>query len=321
MESIPLSGLDLNLLVALESLLRRRSVTVAASDLGLSQPATSRALQRLRDALGDPLLVRVGREMVPTDRALALEQPVADALRAARRVFEPPAAFDPATATGEVTIAMGDEAQVALADAVVAALRAAAPGIDVRIRPLSATSVDEGRRGLFDLAIAPDLSALPAVAGAPDLSEFVVQSLYTRRFVVASSRQRPRLGLNLDDYASASHVIVSFEGGGRGFVDDILAGLGRRRRVAVSVTNFLAAASLIAATDLLGTLPEEVVFLHHDTLVACRPPLDLPVIPILAVWHPRRTADPRHRFLREVVKDAIRQRAAAWPSSVAVGAR
>lgn len=312
MQSIPLGDLDLNLMVALECLLRRRSVTAAARDLGLSQPATSRTLQRLRDALGDPLLVRVGRDLVPTDRALALEQPVADALRAARRVFAPPTAFDPATATGELHIALGDEAQVALADAIVAALRTATPGIDVRIRPLTVATVDEGRRGVIDLAIAPDLSALPALAGAPDLSDFVVQPLYRRRFVVASARKRPRLDLDLDAYVAASHVIVSFEGGGRGFVDDILATLGRSRRVAVSLTSFLSAASLIAATDLIGTMPEEVVHLHRETLVACTPPLPLPDVPILAVWHPRRTADPRHRFLREVVKGAIRQRASEW---------
>ena len=303
MRRIDLRALDLNLLLKLDRLLEHRSVSAAARELGLSQPATSRALQRLRDALGDPLLVHVGRGLVPTDRALDLRGPVAEALEAARRVFELPAPWDPATASGELVLAMGDEAQLAYAAAVAVALWAEAPGIALSVRPLSVATVEEGRRGDLDVALSPDLTDLPASAGGVDLSEFVLRPLYRRRFVVASAR--PRGKLCLEDYLAADHVIVSFDGGRRGFVDDLLEAQGHRRRVAASVPSFTAAARLVAGTDLLCTLPEEVVWSSDWALHACPPPISLPEIPMLLVWHPRHTPDPRHRFLRELVGRTI----------------
>lgn len=312
MEGIDLRGLDLNLLVALDRLLEHGNVTAAARDLGVTQPAMSRTLQRLRDALGDPLLVRVGRGVVPTDRARALRGPVTEALASVQRVFAPPDVFDPATARGEVAIALGDEAQVAFADAIVRAVWDAAPGVDVRVRRLSAASLDEGRRGVLDLAIAPDLAPLPAIAGAVPYDDFVARPVYTRRFVVA---RRPGQGpLSLDAYLAAAHVIVSFEGGARGFVDDLLAARGLSRRVAATVTSFPSAARLVATTDLVATLPEEIVHTAPD-LVAFPPPIELPTLAILCVWHPRRTPDARHRFFRELVMRAVRARAAGWSAA------
>lgn len=312
MEGIDLGALDLNLLVALDRLLHHGNVTAAAHDLGITQPAMSRTLQRLRDALGDPLLVRVGRGVVATDRARSLQEPVADALRAVQRVFQPPDAFVPATARGELAIALGDEAQLAFADAIVRAVWAASPAVDVRVRPLALASLDEGRRGVLDLAISPDLTSLPSGAGAPDFGDFVVKPLYTRRFVVVSSARAPRRDIDLETYLAASHVIVSFDGGGRGFVDDLLAATGRRRRVAASVTSFPSAAALVSNTDLLATLPEEVVHTTKGGLVVSAPPFDIPPLPMLCLWHPRRTPDPRHRFFRELVMGAVKERARRW---------
>lgn len=308
----PLHGVDLNLLLALDRLLAHHSVTAAARDLGLSQPATSRALGRLREALGDPLLVRVGRELVPTPRATELEEPLAAALAAARRVFEPPVAFDAATATGELVLAMGDEAQIALGAAIVAALSQAVPGVDVRLSALSAATVEDGRRGRIDLAIAPDLAALPASAGSVDLSEFVTRPLYTRRFVLAVPDARAGEAWDLDRFCAADHVMVSLEAGGWGFVDDLLAGIGRSRRVAVSVTTFPAAARLVAATRLVSTLPHEVVASLGEGVTARPHPLAPPDLPMLLVWHPRLSRDPRHKFLREVVRGAVVARVASW---------
>lgn len=307
-----LAALDLNLLVALDALLRLGSVTDAARTLHLSQPAMSRTLQRLREVLDDPLFVRVGRGVVPTDRARVLAVPVSDALDAARRVFAPPPTFDPTTARGELVLGLGDEAQVAFSDAIMAAVWAASPGIDVRIRRLSEASLDEGRRGTIDLAIAPDLAALPATAGAVDYSDFVAKRLYARRFVIASRAPGP---FDLDTFCAALHVIVSFEGGGRGFVDDLLAALGRSRRVAASVTSFPSAASLIASTDLIGALPEEVVHTCAPGLYVGDPPFRVPELPMLLLWHPRQNANPRHRFLRERVATAVLERVAGWRRS------
>ena len=310
MDRIPLRELDLNLLVVLERLLARGSVSAAAADLGLSQPAASRALQRLRQALGDPLLVRVGRGMVLTDRARELLAPVEEALAAARKVFAPPVAFDPATATGDLVIGVGDEVEAAFSDAIARALWERAPGIDLRLRSLGTHSVDEGRRGLIDLAISPDLGPLPPGSDQVDLSEFVQRPLYTRRFVVAAAAGRLS-ALDLDLYLAASHALVSFQAGGRGFVDELLAAAGHRRRVAASVTSFRAAARLVAATDLLAVVPEEVVRTTSG-LDAFPPPFHVPDLPMLLIWHPRRTADGRHRALRELVRRAIIDRVATW---------
>ena len=148
-----LHQVDLNLLVAFERVLVLGSVTRAAKELGVTQPAMSRTLQRLRDSLGDPLFVKVGRTLVPTDRARALQEPLGEALRAVGRVLEPPPAFVPATATGTFTIALGEEAQVAFIDTIVEAIWAAAPQIDVRVRPLSLQTLEDGRRGIVDVAI------------------------------------------------------------------------------------------------------------------------------------------------------------------------
>ncbi len=305
MQRIDLRQVDLNLLVALDRLLATGHVGAAAKELGLSQPAMSRTLGRLRDLLGDPLFVRVGRGVVPTDRARALVEPVSAALNAARDALASPAPFDPATASGTFTIALGDEAQAAFADVLLSTLWARAPGLDLRVRRLGPESVEEGRRGLFDLAVAPDLSGLPAIAGAVDLSDFVVKHVYDRRFVVASSAAHPRPRWTLDSWCAADHAIVSFEGGGRGFVDDILATMGKKRRVAASLTSFDAVARVVAATRLVAVLPEEVARVVGDALITTRPPITLPDLPMLLVWHPRHTSDPRHRFLREVVTKAV----------------
>ncbi len=316
MEGIDLRDIDLNLLLALDRLLHRGNVTLAARDMGITQPAMSRTLQRLRANLGDPLLVRVGRGVVPTDRARALVEPVADALRSIQRVFEPPDPFTPAVARGEFVIALGDEAQVAFADAIVRAIWAVSPGVDVRVRPLGYSSLDEGRSGVLDLAITPDLSALPASVHPPDLSDFVVKPLYVRRFVVVSSSRHPRRNIGLDDYVAARHVIIGQDGAGRAFVDDLLEARGLHRRVAATVTSFPSAGALVAATDLLATLPEEVVHASAGALVVSRPPIDLPDLTMLGVWHPRRTRDPRHRFFRELVMHAIVENARLWVHSV-----
>jgi DNA-binding transcriptional LysR family regulator len=316
MERIPLGDVDLNLLVALDRLLATTSVTAAARELGVTQPAMSRTLQRLRDVLGDPLLVRVGRELVPTERARGLAGPLADALAASRRVFAAPGAFDPRTAQGEIALALGDEAQTAFTDAILAALWAEAPGIDVRIRRLGLETIEHGRRGIIDLALTPDLDALPASAGRVDLSEFVQKRLYDRRFVVVSSPEHARRALTVAEYAAAEHVIVGFDGTGQGFVDDLLAPHGLTRRVAATVTSFTTAAAVVGRTSLIATLPEEVVHVAGVRLVVCAAPVPIPLLPMNLLWHPRRTTDPKHRFVRELVSRAITARVATWTSAL-----
>jgi DNA-binding transcriptional LysR family regulator len=304
MNRMDLPQLDLNLLVALERLLARSSVTAAARDLGLSQPAASRALGRLREALGDPLLVQVGHRLVPTERALALVEPVAAALDAARRVFAPPETFDPATAGGTLVVALGDELQHTVGAAIASAVWARSPGVDLRFSRLSAATVEEGRRGQVDLAIAPDLGPLPRTAGAVDLAELVVRPLYRRRFRVAARAGRWSAAPDLPTFLRTPQVIVSFEAGGRGFIDDLLEPLGHRRRVAACVTTFPAALEMIRQTDLIGVLPDDVAA-RWPGIELHPAPIAVPEIPVGLMWHPWLTTDARHRFFRELVAGAV----------------
>jgi DNA-binding transcriptional LysR family regulator len=295
-----LSSLDLNLLVALDRLLDTGSVSKAAKELGLSQPAMSRTLQRLRDVLGDPLLVKDGRTLTPTERARELVPAVERALDAARAVFEAPPSFDPAAARGEVRLALGDDTQGLFAAAIVAAFAREAPHLDLRFHPLSAETVREGRRGRVDLALTPDLSVLPPTAGRVDLDDFVTRPVYVRRFVTMWSADRPGPApTTLEAYAEARHVVVSVDGSGRGFVDDVLDELGVRRRIAATVTGMITAARLVAASDLVGTLPGELASIPG--LRSADPPFALPPVPMMLVWHPRFSSDPRHRFVRDLV--------------------
>lgn len=305
-----LAALDLNLLLALDRLLSTASVTDAARELGVTQPAMSRTLGRLRDALGDPLFVREGRALVPTDRARSLRDPVADALAAAARVFERPAAFDPRTARGEFHLALGDEAQTAFAEPILTTLWRSAPGLDVRVHRLTRETVGAARRGEVELALAPDLAALPPTAGVVDLTEFVQRRVYERRFVVVSSARYPRRRLDLDAYAACDHLLVAPEASGRGFIDDYLEAHGLRRRVAATVTSFHTAAHVVARTRLVSTLPEEVVRTAGVPLVIARVPIAVPALPMLLLWLPRATTDARHRFVRELVDRAVRERLA-----------
>ncbi len=303
-----LAALDLNLLVAFERLLALGSVTEAAHALGVSQPAMSRTLGRLREALSDPLFVRDGRSLVPTPRALALEERVSVAVQAASAVFAVEAPFEPARARGAIVLAFGDETQHAFADAILAEIWREAPGLDVRLRHLSHDTVGEGRRGEVDLALVPDLSVLPRIAGRVDLSEFVQKHLYDRRFVCVSSPKHARRRFSLESFARATHVVAGPDASGRGFVDEYLSEHGLSRRVAAAVASFASAAQIVSRTELVATLPDDVVSTCGIDLVVAEPPLPLPVLPMMLVWHPRLTTDARHRFVRERVARAIRQR-------------
>lgn len=295
---------DLNLLIVLDRLLARQSVTEAAEDLGLSASATSRALQRLRDALGDPLLQRAGNRLVPTPLARDLIGPAGRAVEAAREVFERERAFDPAQASGNFVLALTPEMQRVLVPTIVAHLEKAAPGIDLRLRELTMRSADEGRRDLIHLAIGPDLSVLPSVE-LPDATEFVHRNLYVRRFVVIGSATRWSSPPDLDAYLAARHVILSADGGSRGFMDHLLAAQGLQRRVACSLSTFSAVLDLVRATEMLALVPSEVVSAFGQGLVAHPSPLDVPSMDMRMMWHPRHTTQQRHRALRSVIAEAV----------------
>ena len=300
----------IELLPALVALLETGSVTAAAARVGVGQPAMSRSLALLRDVTGDALLVRAGRGMARTTRGAALLPAARAALDAANAVLRRPARFDPATARGVVTIALGDDLQAALAVPLLRRLRAEAPGLDVRMRPLSAASVDEGQRGVIDLAVTPDMRPFGTM---PDVSDLVMRPVYRRRFLVGTRRRRR---FTLPSYCAAEHVLVSPGGQEGGFVDDALAKVGARRRVAVAVPTFQAALALLQRSDLVSTLPEDVCRALAPKLFLQACPVETPVLTMCVLWAARMQSDERHRWLRRHVQEAVRSLA---PAGMLVG--
>jgi DNA-binding transcriptional LysR family regulator len=295
MHEADLQGVDLRLLALLEALFATRSVTRAGDRLDLSQPAASRALARLRALLHDPLFVRGADGLVPTRRAQALRAPLAAALGAVRALVVPPV-FDPATATGTVRILAPDFDAAALVPPLLAALRTAAPGLDVALLP---------RRGDALAALAADDAdlALGVYANAP--AGFRRQRLYDDTMVCLLRRGHPALARPLTParFAALHHALVTITGEGGGVVDAVLAQRGLARRVVLRLPSFLAAPLVVARSDLVVTMPRRVAteFAAIAPLVLVEPPLPIPRFTVSQVWHERQHADPRHAFLRATI--------------------
>ncbi|MCA9567451.1 MAG: LysR family transcriptional regulator [Myxococcales bacterium] len=290
----------------LERVLARQSVADAASDLGLSPSATSRALQRLRDTLGDPLLVRAGNTLVPTERARELLGPVSTAVEAARLVFDTPKTFDPATASGSLAIALGPELQEAWLPAIARRLWELAPGVDLRLHDLLPHCVELARRDRLQLAVVPDLSGILPTAALPDLGDIVREPLYTRRFVGVGAPEAWTCRPDLASWCAAEHVIMASDGADRGFVDDLLDARGLSRRVACSVTTFGAVLAVVRRTRMLAAVPAEILPSMAPDLIAFEPPFAVPSMRIDLMWHHRHTTQPRHRALRRCIAETVR---------------
>ena len=305
MNEINLRALDLNLLVALEVLLRKESVIEAAREIGLSQSAMSHALGRLRELFEDELLVRSGRQMVPTVRAEELREPLREALRALEAVVTPKRAFDPATAKMKIVLATNDYAQFVLLPPLIEKLQERAPGMDLRVRELgSAAPTERLATGEVDLAL---------TLGLP---EHVPESLYRRDLfqldlVSVVRADHPRVGdvLDLETFTSLSHILVSPKGDDVGVVDFTLERLGKKRRVAVVVPHFMVAPHLVATTDMVLTTARSVVesFAQFLPIRLMEPPMELERGTISMVWHPRSHRDRAHRWLRGQIEEVVRE--------------
>lgn len=303
----PLAGLDLNLLLVLDALLTERHVTRAGRRVGLTQPATSRALARLREHFKDPLLIRDGNALLPTTRAEQLADQLALALAGLAEALSDPTPFDPKTARLTLSIAAADYAQFVALPPLIAHLQQVAPGVDLVVKDLGATPVAEAlAEGRIDLALAPrpGSARLPR-RGAEVFDEgahLFRRHLFDERFVCLVRRDHPRVKkrLTLETFVALPHAFIAPRGTPGGIVDDALAALGRERRVAVMLQSFLVAPWLIAQSDLVITLAERLAKALSTTLPlqVYPPPLPLPPFAIEVIWHERRHRDPAHRWLR-----------------------
>jgi DNA-binding transcriptional LysR family regulator len=291
------SKADLNLLVALDALLAERNVTRAARRLGLSQPALSAQLARLRDLFGDPLFLPAQRGVTPTARALELEAPLRRALDQVHDVLARGRGFDPATADLTVAIACSDYIQLAVIAPLVLDLRISAPKLRIAIRQLDGSLVDrQMEAGVIDLAVMTPSTAAPALR---------TRALFRERYVTIARRRHPQVKgkLTLDDFVALEHVVVSPRGGGlSGPVDTALGKLGRKRRIAVSAASFLFVPELVARSDLIATVPARLVRERAERLQVLEPPLRVEGFAIGLVWHERTHRHPAHRWVRERVR-------------------
>lgn len=293
-------SLDLNLLVALDVLLEEQSVQGAARRLHLSEPAMSRTLGRIRKALGDPVLVRAGRRMVPTPHALAVRAEVSAVVERARALFAPGRDTDLRAVSRTFTI-IGHDALAALYGARLLA-RAAAEAPGIRIRFLAESHVDAPvlRQGTADLEIGVIDSTAPEVHH---------ELLYEDRMVGVVRAGHPLLEgeLTPERFAGeAGHLIVSRRGKLHGPVDAALAELGLERRVVGTVGTFPASLFVLRDTDLIGLISYWTVPLAATLgLVVFDVPLRLPALKLGLAWHPRHDADPAHAWLRACVRELL----------------
>lgn len=295
MHEVNVRSFDLNLLVALDALLEEGGVTRAARRVGLSQPAMSHALARLRAELGDPVLVRAGRSMMPTPRAERLRGPVRRLLADVERILRDEGRFEPATSTRTFSLICPDLLAPSLPD-MLSAMRAQAPGVRLEVFPTPGP----------DLALDGDLALGPAPREGAGL---VTRGLGRVSWAVVGRADHPafRGRLTVEKWTRYPHVQVRTGDRLPGQVDLALAEAGVERRVGLVVPAFLAAPEVVARTDYLFTAVRELVepVAERLGLALKRPPLPLDDVSVAAMWHERVHGDEGHRWFREAVAGVL----------------
>lgn len=300
MNDIDVSKVDLNLLPALQALLSEGSVTRAARRLGLGQSAGSHALTRLRRLFGDPLFVRVGRQIVPTPRAEVLREPLARLLGQTALLLAQETAFDPARSTRSFVLACPDLLAPVL-PSLVARLAAVAPRARLEIVLPRAGDGRALQEGAIDLALVPT---------PPEGPGLLRRGLGALRFAVAARRGHPLLRgprLSRAAWAACPHVLVRTGHGGRSIVSAELARARFERRIGLVVPNFLLALVAVAESDLFFTAPRALMAPLCDrfALALRAPPVALAPVPVAALWHERFHADSAQRFFRALVTEQV----------------
>ncbi|MDY0006929.1 MAG: LysR substrate-binding domain-containing protein [Spongiibacteraceae bacterium] len=303
------SRVDLNLLVYLEALLRERNVSRAAEQLGITQPAMSNSLRRLRDLFNDPILIRTSGGMQPTERALALEPLVREILSAVERVVQPTDYFDAAESQRVFRIMASDYAESTLIPPLLGRLRTLAPHITLDIVTPSDVTFQDVEKGKVDMAI-NRFDRLP--------QSFHQATVWRDGFSCLMHRDNPaQADFTLDSYLAQPHIWVSKTGVGvgtgmnpgasqkLGWVDEALAEVGRKRRIRVFTRHYQVAALLARQPDLIATLPAQAARLHEDDplLVNRKPPFPIVPIELKIAWSPLLQHNPAHQWLRNLIRE------------------
>ena len=304
-----LKNVDLNLLIYLDALLRKRSVTKAAEAMGISQPAMSNGLQRLRTLFADPLLIRTKEGMSPTERAEQLQPLIRDIVASVEKAVEPDKGFDPQVSDRVFRLSVSDYSECTLMPPLLTRLARIAPNIALDILTPSDVSFEDVESGTVDLVI-NRFDVLP--------QSFHVKTIWRDGFSCMISRQNPiRKDFSLESYLAASHVWVSKTGMGigvgvepsavqqLGWVDDALARLGEKRRIRVFTRHYQAAMQLAELRDLVITLPSKSANLQkgNPDIVILPPPFEIPDIELKMAWSPLLQHNPAHQWLRGLIAE------------------
>jgi len=306
---------DLNLLVTLDALLAEGSVARAARRLRLSPSAMSRALARLRATTGDPLLVRAGRGLVPTPRALALRARVGQLVHDAAAVLGPAETLDLARLSRTFTLRTSEGFVETFAPALIVRVAKEAPGVRLRF----VQKPDKDSTPLRDGAVDMETGVVADTTGP----EVRTQALFRDRFVGVVRQGHPlsRGKVTPARYAAGRHILVSRRGLDRGPIDEALRPLGLVREIVTIVGGFATALALARASDLIASVPERHTGMLRAGMYSFALPVTLPDITVSLLWHPRLDADPAHRWLRGCVRDVCAKALAHRPKRASVAKR
>jgi len=291
---------DLNLLVTLDVLLAEGSVARAAQRLRLSPSAMSRALARLRDATGDPLLVRAGRGLVPTPRALELRGRVSELVHDAKSVLRPAEKLDLSQLVRTFSVRARDGFVENFGPALIARVGKEAPGVRLSFVHKPTRESSALRDGTVDLET--------GVVGNTTGPEIRVHALFTDRIVgvVRKGHSLSRGRVTPARYAKGRHISVSRRGLDKGRIDEALQPLGLTREIVAIVGGFADALALARGSDLIASVPERQTGHLRAGMHSFALPFPTPAVTICLLWHPRMDADPAHRWLRGVVLDTCK---------------
>ena len=295
MQEMDYGWLDLASLRVLRSLFETRNTTRTAEQLNMSQPAVSRALARLREALGDPIMVKAPGGMIPTERAEEIRHRLGSALASLDELLVRPT-FDPRTASRVFRLTTTDNGALAVLPRLVCALAREAPGISLEVLPFSPDAFRQLGDGQTDLALYND-DEVPLPLRSRRLYRETYSSLVRRDHPILAK------AVDIESFLAWPHALVSVMGGRTGVVDEALSAMGRQRRIALWLPYFATAAALIAQGDMILTIPARAAeeLMRGGTLATFPPPLALEDFDYRLLWHERSHADPGHKWLRDMI--------------------
>jgi DNA-binding transcriptional LysR family regulator len=300
MRQANLRGTDLNLLVLLQALLEERSVTRAAIRVNLSQPAMSRALERLREAFSNDLLVRFGKRYTLTPRGTALLEELNLLLPKVEGLWRKKP-FSPTSATGCLKLGMTDQMTVLLLPDLIAIMSREAPNVDLQIVQWHETSFQDLLAGQLDLVVSPLTAPFP----------LLVERLLPERFVCLVSRNHPhrKKSFTLAEYLAEKHILLEVEPGQQTLVDRPLSALGKRRKAALRLPFYVLALDAVEKTSLVLTIPERLAIRRMDRLKTrlVQAPEEIPPYHQTMSWPDRLNADPLHSWFRDCLRTTCRR--------------